>query len=271
MSRSDRAILFFGMALLTVAYVLFYLKVNHGLEFAENLAVFWTEMKWNLLTSVIDFVVVVLGVGLLIGFIDDRKWLPARQLVAQNGADAAAWCVHAGHYCFATEGVLPEHRSLQMRKVFLDKFQNQIQKFEESIHLCNAGLGKDLMPAATEAVWNMKKVIPIYAYLLSTLVLETEGQGHVFAVPEGLLRQVAEYGEKMVKAFNLKRAPWFVTDPQRSVESMRDFVSRNELIYLESAVPETVNCNVLNLYDADMLRALKGAGNIEGVRLFSDF
>lgn len=271
MSNSERATLLAAVALLAVAYFLFYLKVNHGQELAGNFIVFWAEMKWNLLTSLIDFVVVVLGVGLLISFLDDRKWLPARQLVAQNGADAAAWCIHAGHYCFATEGVLPEHQSLQMRKIFLDKFQNQILRFEESIHLCNAGLGKDLMPAVTEAVWNMKKVIPIYAYLLSTLTPETKGQGHVFAIPEALLSQIAEYGEKMCRVFNLKRASWFVTDPQRSVESMQDFVRRNQLIYLEGAVPKTVNCKVLNLYDADMLRTMNGAENIKNVRLFSDF
>ncbi|WP_025168065.1 hypothetical protein [Pseudomonas syringae] len=262
--------LVFAVALLCAAYTLFYLRVNHEQELTANMTVFWAEMKWNLLTSLIDFVVVVLGVGFLISFLDERKWLPARQLVAQNGANAAAWCVHAGHHCFATEGVSLEHQNLQMRQIFLQKFQNQILRFEESIHLCNAGLGKDLMPAATEAIWNMKKIIPVYAYLLSTLTPETNGQGHIFAVPESLLRHISEYGDKMVKEFGLNREPWLVTDPKRSVSSMKDFVQRNKLIYLEGTIPEEVDFKLLNLYDADMLRALSGAKNIEAVRLFSD-
>jgi hypothetical protein len=270
MDSSDRVALSLSLLFCVGVYALFYVKVNYANALDDNMAIFWAEMKWNLLTSLIDFVFVVLGVGFLVGYLDDRKWRSARKLVAQNGADAAAWCTHAGHHCFATEGVSPEHQSLQMRHIFLQKFQNQIQKFEESIHLCNSGLGKDLMPVATEAVWCMKSIIPIYAYLLSTLTAEVEGQGHVFAVPADLINQIAGHRDKMAKTFGLKVAPWFVIDPQRSVNTMRDFVKRNPLVYHEGSVPEYVSFEILNLYDTNMLRSLNGAKNIKAVRLFSD-
>jgi hypothetical protein len=233
-------------------------------------AVFWAEMKWNLLSSLIDFLVVALFVPYLIGVIDDRKWSPARKLVAHNGAVATAWAMHAGYYLFKSMDEADQNGSFEMRSVFLRKFIDHLNQFESSVHLCNAGLGRDLMPTATEAVWYMKKLVPLYAYLLDTLRPKVPGEGFVYRIPEQELLTVFNHGKQMLTMSGKDLDLWFVNHPDETIGMMRSFIRERQDIYFDGQVPQKIQQNSLCLYDTDMLRRLDGALNIQRVRIFTE-
>ncbi|NMX94727.1 MULTISPECIES: hypothetical protein [unclassified Pseudomonas] len=227
-------------------------------------------MKWNLLTLVIDVVVVVVGVSYVLEVRDDKKWEPARKLVSENGALAAAWMAHAGHYCFKTDGVALEHQHPDMRVIFLRKFINHINRFEESIHLCNAGLGKDLMPIATEAVWKMKQVVPIFNYLFFAMSKQSARQAVLYEIPEKIMLEVFELGQRMQRMYDAKIDEWLVSDPQISIGSMTDFIDRHHHIYLIGSLKDGVKYDLLHVFDANMLRTFPGGRGIDRVNLFTD-
>lgn len=233
-------------------------------------AVFWSEMKWNLLNSLIDFLVVALFVPYLISIIDDRKWAPARKLVAHNGAVAAAWAMHAGYYSFKSFDEADHNGSIEMRSVFLRKFIDHLNQFESSVHLCNAGLGRDLMPTATEAVWKMKKLVPLYAYLLETLRPKVPGEGFVYQVPEQELMAIFIHGKQMLAMSGRDLDSWFVNHPDETIGMMKSFVREARDLYFDGEVPPIIPHKSLCLYDANMLRRLTGASNIQQVRIFTE-
>jgi hypothetical protein len=232
--------------------------------------IFWEEMKWNLLNSLIDFLVVALFVPYLISIIDDRKWAPARKLVAYNGSVAAAWAMHAGYHSFKNFGDTDRDGSIEMRSIFLSKFVDHLNQFESSVHLCNAGLGRDLMPTATNAVWNMKKLVPLYVYLLETLRPQVPGEGFVYQVPEQELMAIFSQGQQMLAISGRELDSWFVNHPDKTIEAMKSFVREAKDIYFDGQVPQIVPHKSLCLYDANMLRRLAGASNIQQVRIFTE-
>ncbi len=233
-------------------------------------SVFWAEMKWNLLNSLMDFLVVAMFVPYLISIIDDRKWAPARKLVAHNGAVAAAWAMHAGYYSFKSFDDTDRNGSIEMRSVFLRKFIDHLNQFESSVHLCNAGLGRDLMPTATEAVWNMKKLVPLYAYLLETLRPQVPGEGFVYQVPERELMAIFIQGKQMLAMSGRDLDPWLVNHPDETIGMMKSFVREAKDLYFDGEVPQIIPHKSLCLYDANMLRRLAGASNIQQVRIFTE-
>lgn len=263
-----------ALALLIVLllFVAFFLLVSLEYPIASHAALvtFWDEMKWNLLTLVIDVFVVVIGVSYILEVRDDKKWEPARRLVSENGTLAIAWMTHAGFHCFITEGVSPEHQQTQMRAIFLKKFISHIQRFEESIHLCNSGLGKDLMPLATEAVWKMKQIVPIFHYLLFAKEKQSANEAVLYEVPELLMSEICELGSRLGKLFDVKLDSWMVVDYRQSVDSMVDFIARHHHIYQHGNLPRGVKYNLLHVYDANMLRAVEGGAGISQVRLFTE-
>lgn len=261
-----------GLVIVLLLFVAFFLLVSLEYPSASNAALvtFWDEMKWNLLTLVIDVFVVVIGVSYILEVRDDKKWEPARRLVSENGALAIAWMTHAGYHCFKTEGVSPEHQHTQMRLIFLKKFIAHIQRFEESIHLCNAGLGKDLMPLATEAVWKMKQVVPIFNYLLFAKETQSANEAVLYEVPKLLISEVCELGSRLGQLFDTKLEQWMVVDAKQAVDSMLDFIARHHHIYQQGELPRGVKYNLLHVYDANMLRAVKGGDGISQVKLFTE-
>ncbi|VVN70928.1 hypothetical protein PS718_00422 [Pseudomonas fluorescens] len=264
--------LLFGFLIVALLLGAFYILA--GLEFPTEtsaaMQTLWSEMKWNLLTLIIDVVVVVLGVSYVIGLLDDKKWEPARRLVSENGTLATAWMAHAGYHCFITEGVEPQHQVPQMRAIFLNKFISHINRFEESIHLCNAGLGKELMPLATEAVWKMKQIVPIYSYLFFAMEKQSSNEAFMYEVPKQLILEVHELGLKIQEAFESPLDAWFVNDPQKTIDSITDFVARHHHIYLPGTIPRGVNYNLLHVYDTNMLRTVDSKIGIKVVKLFTD-
>jgi hypothetical protein len=252
--------------------VAFFLLVSLEYPVASNAALvtFWDQMKWNLLTLVIDVFVVVIGVSYILEVRDDKKWEPARRLVSENGAHAIAWMTHAGYHCFKTEGVSPEHQHTQMRAIFLKKFIGHIQKFEESIHLCNAGLGKDLMPVATEAIWKMKQIVPIFSYLLFAKDRQSANEAVLYEVPKLLMSEVCELGGRLAQLFDTKLESWMVVDCTQAVDSMLDFIERHHHIYEQGELFRGVKYNLLHVYDANMLRAFEGGAGISRIELYSE-
>ena len=270
MGRLGKAAL--GLVIVSLLFLAFFLLLSLEFPVASNttLVTFWEGMKWNLLTLLIDVFVVVIGVSYILEVRDDKKWQPARRLVSENGALAAAWMTHAGFHCFKTEGVNPEHQHTQIRLIFLKKFIAHIQRFEESIHLCNAGLGKDLMPLATEAVWKMKQIVPIFNYLLFAKETQSANEAVLYDVPKLLMSEVCELGNRLGQLFDTKLESWVVVDLELAVDSMLDFIDRHQHIYLQGVLPRTVKYNLLHVYDANMLRTVAGGGGISQVKLYTE-